>query len=167
LTRSKKVGRIALEHLFYGVDTVVFLKFFELLSIFDWVTPTFAMLEDIAEGGPLNLDAWTFYIPYEKAVSKSWCAVDIEKLLGYCGVKTWGGLIRFGVFFFSVKLEQAAWAEYILTRYGVPVYERSLGAPHPKGERRQSPQKKQQHSSRGPLSFLDDFCDECFSSPFS
>ena len=155
------------EHLFYGADTIMLLKFFELLSIFDWVTPTVAILEDIAEGGPLNLDAWTFYIPYEKAVSKGWSAVDIEELLRQYGIKTWGGLARFGEFLFSVKLEQAAWAEYVLTRYGIPVHERSLGAPHPKGGRRQAPHGKQGQSSGEPFSFLEDFCDECFSSPFS
>jgi hypothetical protein len=145
----------------------VLLRFFELLSIFDWVSPTIAIVEDIAEGGPLNLDAWTFYIPYEKAVSKGWCAVDIEKLLGQHGVKTWGGLTRFGEFLFCVKLEQAAWAEYLLASHGVPVHERCQGAPQPKAGGRESRPRKQQSSNGDPFSPLEDFCNQLFSCPFS
>lgn len=117
-------------------------QLFELLSIFDWITPTIAIAQDVAEGGPLNLDAWTFYIPYDAAVQKDWPPARIEKLLAQNGVKTWGSLVHFGEFLFCVKLQQAQWAEYILARYGVPIHERSQGAPHPttnnKGHGRQT-----------------------------
>ena len=133
-------------------------KFFELLSIFDWITPTIAVLEDVAEGGPLNLDAWAFFIPYDEAISRGWSATDIEKLLGKHGIKTWGNLARFGEFFFRVKLEQARWAEYLLLGHGVPIHPRSRGAPYFRNRVKQMSRQEHRQPSRDALSFLDDFC---------
>ena len=106
-------------------------KLFEVLSIFDWVTPTVALFEDVAEGGPFNLNTWTFYVPYDEAISKGWSAARIEDVLGQYGIRTWGGLVHFGEYFFKVKLEQAAWAECILSNYSVPVQEKSVFRPVP------------------------------------
>jgi antitoxin (DNA-binding transcriptional repressor) of toxin-antitoxin stability system len=123
-------------------------KLFELLSIFDWITPTIAIAQDVAEGGPFNLDAWTFYIPYDAAIQKDWPPARIEKLLAQHGVKTWGSLVHFGEFFFRTKLEQAQWAEYILTRYGVPIADISQGAPRPTTENKGNGQQTQTKSKR-------------------
>lgn len=57
--------------------------------------------------------------------------LEIEDLLAKHGIKTWGSQITGGEFFFSVKLEQAGWAEYVLLRYGVPLWQ--TGAPPGKG----------------------------------
>jgi hypothetical protein len=130
-------------------------KLFEILSLIDWITPAVSFLEDVAEGGPLNLSAWTFFIPYDKAVRKGWSQAHIEELLSHYGIKTWGGLVNFGHFSFSVKLEQAAWAEYILARNLIPIHERSVGAPRVVRRGRASEQKQQRH--RDKLSFIDDF----------
>lgn len=54
------------------------------------------------------------------------------------GIKTWGGQITGGEFFFSVKLEQAQWAEYLLNQRGVPIAPFSQGAPPPKYRSRKS-----------------------------
>ena len=127
-------------------------KLFEILSLLDWITPTVAFFEDVAHGGPVNLNAWTFFIPYDKAIRKGWSQAHIEALLSHYGVKTWGGLVNFGQFSFSVTLEQAAWAEYILTRNQIPIHKRSVGAPRGTGKGQASEQK-----DRDALSFIDDF----------
>jgi hypothetical protein len=138
------------------------LKFFELLSIFDWVTPAIAVVEDVVEGGPLNLDAWTFHIPYEEAAKSGWSSGDIENLLSQYGIRTWGGLFNFGQFRFRVKLEQAAWAEYILARHGIPMHERSLGAPRVAAKEKPDRQESRPARTRDALSFLDDLYDKIF-----
>jgi hypothetical protein len=104
-------------------------KLFEALSIFDWLTPTIALLEDIAEGGPFSSDVWTFYIPNDKAIGAGWSAAHIENLLGQYGIRTWGGLVHLGEYFFKVKLNQAAWAEHVLDKHGVPINRKARGAP--------------------------------------
>lgn len=107
-------------------------KLFEALSLFDWITPTIAMIEDIAEGGPLNLDAWCFFIPNDEAIRKGWSGAHIEELMKHRGIRTWSRLVNFGEYSFIVSLEQAAYAEYVLTMYGIPIKPRSQGAPRPK-----------------------------------
>ena len=139
-------------------------RLFEILSLIDWISPVAAFIQDVAEGGPLNLNAWTFFIPYDRAVSKGWSEAHIEELLSHFGVRTWGGLVNFGEFSFSVKLEQAAWAEYILTSHQIPVHERSLGAPQvPKRKERVSGQTHKRQ--RDALSFIDDLYDRFFPPP--
>ena len=131
-------------------------KLFEALSLFDWITPAVALLEDVAEGGPLNLDVWTFYVPYDHAIGRGWSEGQIEALLAEYGIKTWGGLVHFGEYFFKVKLEQAAWAEYILTNHGIPLHKKSQGAPRPKAKRRKTLPTDHQLARKDALSFLDD-----------
>jgi hypothetical protein len=141
------------------------LKFFELLSIFDWVTPAIAIVEDVVEGGPFNLDAWSFQIPYEEAAKSGWASEDIENLLSRYGIRTWGGLFNFGHYRFRVKLEQAAWAEYILARHGIPMHDRSMGAPQVAAKKKgPDRQESRPARTRDALSFIDDIYDEI--SPF-
>lgn len=131
-------------------------KLFEALSVFDWITPTIALLEDASEGGLLNFDAWTFYVPYDVAIRRGWSASYIETLLAQHGIKTWGGLVHFGEYFFKVKLAQAAWAEYVLAQYGIPLQKKSLRAPRLKPQARTASQPGHQSPARDALSFLDD-----------
>ena len=103
---------------------------FELLSIFDWITPLADLVEDVInDPTPFQLNSWTFFIPYDQSIKNGWNATDIKKLMHYHGVKAWGRQVVGGEFFFSVKLEQAQWAEYLLLKHGVPIHERSQGAP--------------------------------------
>jgi hypothetical protein len=107
-------------------------KLFEIICIFDWITPAIGIAQDIKHGvkdGFLN--AWTFYIPYGQAIGQGWNPRDIERLLHRNGVETWGSLVHFGEYFFCVHLNQAEWAEYILSRAGVPIKPESQGAPRP------------------------------------
>lgn len=114
-------------------------EFFELLSILDWITPTKGFIEDVInDPTPFQSNSWTYFIPFGEAVSAGWSPSDIEDLLAKHGIKTWGSQITGGEFFFSTRLENAGWAEYVLLRYGVPIAEHSLDPPRPKPQRRQS-----------------------------
>lgn len=105
-------------------------QFFELLSIFDWLTPAIGFLEDIVNDPTLfQSNSWTFFIPYDQSLESGWNALGVENLMKQHGVKTWGSQITGGEFFFSVKLEQAQWAEYLLNQYSVPLSPLSQGAP--------------------------------------
>lgn len=108
-------------------------QLFNFLSIFDWITPSVGLIQDmINDPSPLQSNSWTFFIPYQEAVGSGWNAFDIEDLMKRHYVHTWGSQITNGEFFFSVKLDQAQQAEYWLSYAGVPMDGRSLGAPEAK-----------------------------------
>jgi len=65
----------------------------------------------------LGLDSWTFYVPE----ASGWTGAQIEALLKKHGVKIKGRGIALGDIFFSVNLDQAEWAEYVMLRAGVPI----------------------------------------------
>ncbi len=105
-------------------------RFFGLLSIFDWVTPALAVVDDVAHGEPLNLgEVWAFNIPYEDAARQGWSPDDVLGLMADRGINTWGAFLNFGYLTYHVSIEQAAWAEYCLNYYGIPIHNRSRGAP--------------------------------------
>jgi hypothetical protein len=139
-------------------------KLFEILTIFDWITPSLGLFEDIInDPTPLQSNSWTFFVPYEQSVRSGWNAFDIEGLMRRNGIKTWGSQITNGEFFFSVKLDQAQWAEYLLFRHGVPIDEKFLGAPRPK---RRNSKSRRGGGKSSENTFLDDlfrdFLDEDF-----
>jgi len=108
------------------------LQLFELLSVFDWLTPTKGFIEDaINDPTPFHSNSWTFFIPYHQSLDAGWNAMRIEDLMAKHGIHNWGSQITGGEYFFSVKLENAGWAEYVLMRYGVPLWQE--GAPPGKG----------------------------------
>ena len=132
-------------------------ELFGFLSIFDWITPSIGFLEDaINDPTLLQSNSWTFFIPYDESINNGWNAVTIEELLHQHGVKHWGSQITNGEFFFSVKLEQAQWAEYVLNQYGIPLAELSQGAPRPKPKADHSARSVRQVSGKSSIvSFLD------------
>lgn len=106
-------------------------ELFEFISIFDWITPTVGFIEDfINDPTLLGSNSWTFFIPYDESLEAGWNAALIERLMKQHGIKTWGGQITGGEFFFSVKKEQAQWAEYLLLNNSVPISPLSQGAPN-------------------------------------
>lgn len=102
---------------------------FQILALFDWISPLKAFVEDVREGGPLNLDAWTFFIPVTQSVHSGWSQRDIKKLLAKNDVRTWSHLTFIDEHSFTVSLKDAHFAEQILNAYGVPIAPRSQGAP--------------------------------------
>ncbi len=135
-------------------------KLFEIFSIFDWITPSIGFLEDIINDPTLlQSNTWTFFVPYDQAIKSGWNAFDVEDLMKQHGIKMWGSQITGGEFFFSVKLEQAQWAEYLLLRYGVPVNQKYLGVPNPKRKTGQSSRQNRQQSAEDLFAFIDDLLD--------
>ncbi len=127
---------------------------FEFFAVFDWITPSVNIFEHIVnDPTPLQSNSWTFFIPYNRSIGNGWNAFDIEKLMRENGVKMWGTQITNGDLFFTVKLEQAQWAEYLLVRHGIPINEKFLGAPRP---------KKRQQKKKNEKFFLDEFFDDWF-----
>lgn len=108
----------------------------ELFSILDWITPTKGFIEDVINDPTLFQDnSWTFFIPFDQAIGNGWSPSEIEDLLAKHGIKTWGSQITGGEFFFSVRLDHAGWAEYVLLRYGVPIQEHSMDPPKKRSPR--------------------------------
>lgn len=109
------------------------LKLFELLSVFDWITPAKGFVEDICNDPTLlQTNSWTFFIPYDESLASGYNARQIEKMMDENGIHHWGSQITGGEYFFSVKIEQAFAAEYLLANAGVPIAPESCGAPRPK-----------------------------------
>lgn len=107
----------------------------ELLTVFDWITPVKGFVEDaINDPTPLQTNSWTFFIPFDGALSSGYNPAMIKKMLKKHGIKYWGGQITNGNFFFSVPRDQARWTEHLITGHGIPVDPLSLGAPAPKNE---------------------------------
>lgn len=134
------------------------LSFFKFLSNFDWISPTNAILEDIVEGGPLDFNVWTFFVPFDEAQQNGWTAFGIQEVLAKNGIKSWGGLLYGDEFFFKVKLNQARWAEYVLLRNNIPIHARSASPPESKRKKTRL-SKGLKNSSKDSLSLLDEFLD--------
>lgn len=99
-------------------------SFFDILGIFDWITPLWALGATIAhDPTPLQSRSWAFFIPIGPLRQAGWSANDVEALLKKNGIETWAGYLYGGEYGFSVSLDQARSAEYILNLNGVPLSE--------------------------------------------
>lgn len=106
------------------------IKIFEILSVCDYITPAANILETaINDPTPLQVNSWTFFIPYDKSLKSGYNALDVERLFDANGIHHWGSQITGGEYFVSVKREDAQLAEGLLLKNGVPLNERFLGAP--------------------------------------
>jgi len=82
------------------------------LSLFDWLTPTAACVQDLVHGPSRQ-----FHVPF----GMGWSGHQIKELLQRHGVKTWGLMVIGDTIVFTVKQVQADWTEYLLNRHGVPI----------------------------------------------
>lgn len=138
--------------------------FFEFLSIFDWITPSVGFIQDIInDPTPLQSNSWTFFVPYEQSLGGGWNAVDIEKLMKQHGIHYWGSQFTNGEFFFSVKRDQAQWAEYILLKNNVPLNEEFIGAPRPRPKSEFFSNRKPSRAENDFLTTLGDYIDDLLS----
>ena len=104
-----------------------------LLGIMAWPIPAIALgltlLHDVEKRQFAS--TWNFGVWIEKAIPMGWSAFHIEKMLERQGIEivatadTW----PFGNYNITVALEDAAEAEYWLNRHGIPITDRSRGAP--------------------------------------
>ena len=81
-------------------------------STFYWISPLFAFFED-ATNGPSD----TFLIPDDSG----WSGREIERMLRQSGVGTWGLMIVDDTLMVSVRACEAAWAQSLLSKNGVPI----------------------------------------------
>lgn len=102
----------------------------EFFSMFDWISPTIGLIEDIANDPTfLQKNSWTFFVPFDEMLENGWSAWNVERLMNEHNIKHWGGMITNGEFYFTVKLERAQWAEYILLKNNIPLTGLSQGPP--------------------------------------
>lgn len=99
------------------------------LTGFDWVSPTMAIAQDLEHGGALNMDVWSFWVPWDEAEAAGWGELAILEMLGKYGIEAWGGLLFNGEYIFKVNLDQARLTEYVLALNGIPLADRCQGAP--------------------------------------
>lgn len=87
-------------------------KILELGTVFDWISPLLAEIQDQTNG-----PSHTFLIPE----ACGWSGRDIEHLLRSHGVKTWGLMIVDRMIMITVRQAQARWAQYLLERDRIPI----------------------------------------------
>jgi hypothetical protein len=83
----------------------------ELGTIFDWISPTLSVAQDLANG-----PSHTFLIPQDCG----WTGMEIANLLRRRGIRTWGHMIVNSRFMITVRQPQAEFARYLLQQAGLP-----------------------------------------------
>ena len=94
------------------------------VALVDSVTPIIKEGEDIAHGGPVNLRAWTFFLP---TGGSRLSAKEVEKLLKREHIQYWSSTISWGLHSFSVKRADAKRVEMLLDEREIAVDWRSRG----------------------------------------
>jgi hypothetical protein len=87
-------------------------KLLEYGSVFDWISPTLSIAQDLAYG-----PSHTFLIPADCGLSGR----EIINLLRQRGIKTWGHMIVNGTIMITVRDTQTEFARYLMQRAGLPV----------------------------------------------
>lgn len=98
-------------------------KLFDLGTVFDWITPTSAYVQDFFNG-PVS----DFGIPAHASYDRA----DIKHLLNSHGIRVWGLMYSTSeeIVMFSVPKAQAKWAYYLLQRERIPVLYAPAEATH-------------------------------------
>ena len=65
----------------------------------------------------VGFDSYPFYV----RMGSGWSHRRIQLLLAKHGIKMWGWAFRNGALLFRAKEKQAAWAQYVMLRAGVPL----------------------------------------------
>ena len=90
----------------------MFDKILEFGTVFDWISPLIAAVQDITNG-----PSHTFMM-HENC---GWSGRAIANTLRRHGVKTWGHMIVNHSIMITVRRKQARWAQYLLEREGIPI----------------------------------------------
>jgi hypothetical protein len=131
-----------IEHAFYDQhrEEEAFMRsFLEFLTNFYWIALPETILQTLwhadwrrakdrglgglireAVASLLGTNTWPFFVP----LHSGWDGAAIARLLSRHGVKMWGYGFAGGELFFRVRRSQAAWAQYVLLREGVPLQHR-------------------------------------------
>lgn len=100
----------------------------------------------------LGTNTWPFFVPLDSG----WDGAAIARLLNRHGVKMWGYGFACGELFFRVRRNQAAWAQYLLLREGVPLQhrlfiEKAAQQPRPDAFRGSSAKPQQRTTLADPI----------------
>jgi hypothetical protein len=89
-------------------------NFLTITSVFDWITPTVAYIQDLLYG-----PASDFGIP----AHAGWRRRDIKRLLNKHGIRVWGLMLNLygDMVMFTVPKAQAEGTYSLLKREGVPI----------------------------------------------
>jgi len=77
-------------------------------------------------GEALSSVAGTNTFPFFVPSNSHWSGADIQALLARHGIKMWGVGWANGEMFFRVSKRQAAWAQYVMLKSGVPLLHRLI-----------------------------------------
>lgn len=125
----------------------------EAATYFDWISPTLAMAQDVANG-----PSHTFLIP----VQCGWTGREISNGLRDQGIKTWGHMIVNGHFMITVREDDAESAHHLLEDAGLPSRGNpasGLGPSSFPSAQRDSPKRGRQTKSSRKGGILDDLAD--------
>jgi hypothetical protein len=100
----------------------------DFLALIDWITPLKIAAQDIKHGGPVNLNAWTFFIHYDESIRRGWSQEHIENLLRHFRIEFWSSWTAFGEYSFSVNRRDGKRVEKLLNDHHIPIHSRSQGA---------------------------------------
>lgn len=89
----------------------MFDKLLEFGTVFDWISPLWAMIRDLREG-----PNYTFFVPYDCG----WSGREIVGMLKRDGIKTWGHMIVSKEIMITVRKADVVRASRILENAGVP-----------------------------------------------
>lgn len=123
-------------------------------SMFDWITPTLAFIQDICNGPSVQIAC-----PYDQG----WSGRQIKRLLRGYGVKVWGLMVVGELITFTVRKAQARYALYWLQRHGLQ-YQSSIGEaaqqpPSPPADRRAAGRRKPARGIDGLVDGIASFVD--------
>jgi hypothetical protein len=109
-----------------------------------------------AIGSLLGTNSWSFFV----RLDSGWNGADIARLLKRHGIKMWGYGFANGELYFRVRRSQAAWAQYVLLREGVPLQHRLFSekmapAPQPGAYRTPGRRAQQQETLAGPTGYVE------------
>lgn len=97
-------------------------QLFEILAIFDWVTPVVGLAETFAHDQTLlQTNSHTFFVNYDDLLRYGWNANEVQGLLREYGIDSWGSQITGNKFHFTVYAQQETAARELFLSKGIPI----------------------------------------------
>jgi hypothetical protein len=109
------LARAKIEHMFYDrglrLEEEMINSLIRFGAMFDWITPLWTFILDF-----INRPS----VGYNIDVNSGWSAYAIRDLLKGSGIKIWGLTIFGSTITFRTRKAQAAYAQYLMDRVGIP-----------------------------------------------
>ncbi len=150
----------------------------QLMAYFDWLVLPRTILQSFGEAdwrhasehgatgiageaasSLLGTNSFPFFVPLDSG----WSLPQIQAVLGTKGIRPFGGGMANNEMFFRVGKRQAAWAQYLMLRAGVPLTHRLLTEPPARDRSRSAsggnPPAGRTEDRSGPIAGLERFLD--------